>query len=74
MGMTASIVGGAKGAKKIGEGMVPEVAAPVIEDPIAMPDPLQQQAAKQRSLVEQLSRRGRTGTILTTSGGGKLGS
>ncbi len=74
MGMTGSIIGGAKAAKKIGESMVPTVAAPVIEDPIAMPDPLQQQAAKQRSLIEQLSRRGRSGTILTTAGGGKLGS
>lgn len=74
MGMTGSIIGGAKAAKKIGASLVPSVAAPIIEEPIAMPDPLQQQAARERSLIEQLSRRGRQGTILTSAGGSKLGS
>jgi hypothetical protein len=38
-----------------------------------MPDPLQQEQAKKRSLIEQLSRRGRASTVLTNQGGTKLG-
>lgn len=59
-----------KTLKKLGP---PEVAAPDVPDPVEMPDPLEQQRAKQRSLVEQLSRRGRSSTILTNQGGTKLG-
>lgn len=57
----------------IGEEMTPTAVAPPIADPIAMPDPLQQQKAKERSLIEQLSRRGRQGTVLT-GGRDRLGS
>jgi hypothetical protein len=38
-----------------------------------MPDPEAQQAARQRSLTDQIARRGRASTILTDSGGGGLG-
>lgn len=62
------------GAKKAKSALVPEaVAAPDVPDPVDMPDPLEQQKAKQRSLIEQLSRRGRSSTILTNQGGSKLG-
>jgi hypothetical protein len=38
-----------------------------------MPDPLAQQQARERSIVDVISRRGRSSTILTDSGSGKLG-
>ena len=47
------------------------VSAPDVPDPAAMPDPLEQQQARRRSLVEQLSRGGRASTIMTDRG--KLG-
>jgi hypothetical protein len=43
---------------------------------VPMPDPLAQEAATKKSLVEQLARRGRASTVLTSPGGnsgGKLG-
>lgn len=42
-------------------------------EPVPMPDPLAQEAASKRSIVEQLARRGRASTILTSPGSGKLG-
>lgn len=47
--------------------------APELPSPAVMPDPLEQQKAKQRSLTEQMARRGRAGSILTNSGNGTLG-
>lgn len=49
--------------------------APKAAAPIAMPDPLAQQQAQQEKLLQQLARRGRASTILTSpaSGGGSLG-
>ncbi len=43
--------------------------------PIAMPDPLAQQQAQQQKIIQQLARRGRASTILTSPGnsGGSLG-
>ena len=39
-----------------------------------MPDPLEQQKARQQSIAEQFARRGRASTILTdTAGTDKLG-
>lgn len=73
MGLTASVGAGFKGAKKIGESLVPSVQAPAVEEAVEMPDPVAQQAARQRSLVEQLSRRGRQSTILS-QGSQKLGA
>ena len=48
--------------------------APQAEKPLPMPDPLETQKAKERSLVEQMARRGRSASILTNAGGGTLGS
>ena len=77
MGMTASIVAGGKAAKKIGESMVPDIPAlPQPQDSVTlMPDPLERIRARERSMIEQVSRSGRRSTILTNQGGGqKLGS
>lgn len=69
-GSPLSVVAG----KKAKSALVPgAVAAPDVPDPVEMPDPLQQQQAKRRSLIEVLSRRGRSSTILTNQGGTKLG-
>lgn len=43
-------------------------APPPAPKPIPMPDPQAQQDAQRRSLVAQLSRRGRESTILTDNG------
>jgi hypothetical protein len=54
----------------------PEIPPPPVQPKLPMPDPLAQQAARNRSIVEQFTRRGRASTILTNSagsGGGKLG-
>lgn len=59
--------------KTLGQLTPAEVAAPAVPDAVAMPDPLQQQQAKRRSLIEQLSRSGRSSTVLTNQGGTKLG-
>lgn len=63
-----------KTLRKAGDKLVPDVEAPTVPDPVVMADPLQQQAARARSLIAQLSRRGRDSTILTGQDGGKLGS
>jgi hypothetical protein len=65
---------GLLGLKKAKGALMPDaVAAPDVPDPVEMPDPLQQQQAKRRSLIEQLSRSGRSSTVLTNQGGTKLG-
>lgn len=48
---------------------------PKTKAPTAMPDPLAQQQAQQQKLIQQLARRGRASTILTSPGnaGGSLG-
>lgn len=47
---------------------------PKTKAPTAMPDPLAQQQAQQQKLLQQLARRGRASTILTSPGsGGSLG-
>lgn len=79
MGMSASIFGGAKAAKKIGQSMVPDIPAlPQPQDSTVLmpdPDPLEQIRARERSMIEQVSRSGRQSTILTNRGGTqKLGS
>ena len=40
---------------------------------IGMPDPLAQEEARKRSLIEQMSRRGRASTIMTQPSDGRLG-
>ena len=46
---------------------------PDLPKPLAMPDPAEQERARQRAIIEQLSRRGRASTILSDSGPGTLG-
>jgi hypothetical protein len=41
--------------------------------PVPMPDPVAQQNATRKSLVEQVARRGRASTVLTSPGGGSGG-
>lgn len=42
--------------------------------PLTMPDPLAQEAARKKSIVQSMTRRGRASTVLTNSGGsGTLG-
>ena len=40
---------------------------------IGMPDPLAQEEARKRALIEQMSRRGRASTIMTQPSDGRLG-
>lgn len=76
-GVGAALTGGPLallGVNKAKKSLIPDaVAAPDVATPVEMPDPLQQQQAKRRSLIEQLSRSGRSSTILTNQGGTKLG-
>jgi len=49
---------------------------PTLAAPTPMPDPLAQEQAKQRAVIEQMARRGRAASILTDTSGtaaGKLG-
>jgi hypothetical protein len=47
---------------------------PKVPGQTPMPDPLQQEEARKRSIAEQMARRGRASTVLTApGGGGKLG-
>jgi hypothetical protein len=54
--------------------LMPKPSAPEIKPVTAMPDPLEQRKAQERSIIEQLARRGRSASILTgeaaTLGGG----
>lgn len=43
---------------------------PELETPQAMPDPLEQAKARERAIIEQLARRGRSASILTQPGSG----
>lgn len=52
-----------------GIGKKKTVAPPPIEPVIEMPDPLEQEKARERSIMEQFARRGRASTIMTNSGG-----
>lgn len=46
----------------------PDQPTPAIKPITPMPDPLAQEAARRRALVEQIMRRGRTSTIMTDTG------
>lgn len=46
-----------------------KVPPPPIEPVVEMPDPLEQEKARERSIMEQFARRGRASTIMTNSGG-----
>lgn len=68
----------AAGSAAIGSLLAPEkgikAAAPVVAPVTEMPDPLAQEQARKKSLIEQISRRGRASTILTQDAAGdKLG-
>lgn len=63
-GLTAA-AGGAVASKLL----APSVQTPEVKPPTAMPDPLAQQKAKERSIIEQMARRGRQGSILTSPSG-----
>lgn len=41
---------------------------PEVKSPTPMPDPLEQQKAREKSIIEQMSRRGRSASILTEPG------
>lgn len=65
------------GATALGTGLITKAlapGAPDIKGPTPMPDPLEQQRAKERSIIEQMARRGRSASILTDAAGtGTLG-
>jgi hypothetical protein len=46
---------------------------PKTKAPMAMPDPLAQEQAQRQKLIEQLARRGRASTVLTSATNGSLG-
>lgn len=64
---TAAVTAGV--GQVVGAALAPK--APKTLAPVAMPDPLAQQQAMQQSIIAQMARRGRAGTVLTS--GGKLG-
>lgn len=55
--------------------LAPKPRVPTLAPVTPMPDPLAQQEAKQRSMIEQMARRGRASTVLTNpaDSAGKLG-
>ena len=66
---TSAVVGAA--ANKL---LSPGAKTPTLKPPTPMPDPLEQQRAKERSIMEQMARRGRSASILSTpDAGGTLG-
>lgn len=69
--VTAAVAGtaGASAAKLL----TPKQQLPELRPVTAMPDPLEQQKAKERSIVEQMARRGRSASILTQPAGTTLG-
>jgi hypothetical protein len=68
----AGVAGAAVAADVAGDLLAPNV--PKLAPPAAMPDPLETQKAKERSIIEQMARRGRAASILTSEGSGtKLG-
>lgn len=77
MGATATIVAtaaaGAAGSALVNNLLTPKVKAPTAPEPVAMPDPLGQEAAKRASIAEQFARRGRAASILTQEAPQKLG-
>lgn len=67
MGATATIAAEVLATVAVNKALAPD--PPEIKPPTPMPDPLETQRAKERSLVEQLGRRGRANSILTNAGG-----
>jgi hypothetical protein len=74
LGTAIATGAGAAGASAV-LGKLMEPDAPEVKGPVAMPDPLEQQKARERSIIEQMARRGRGASILTSPGGSQtLGS
>lgn len=53
--------------------LMPQPKAPGIRPETPMPDPLAQEEARKRELIDQMARRGRAASILTSPSGDKLG-
>ena len=70
-GTAATAAGTAAGAALVGSLLKPD--APAAQAQTRMPDPLEQEQARKRNLLEQMSRRGRASTIMTGPAGGTLG-
>lgn len=69
-GVASAAAAGAAGAGAavVANAVLPSkgsVPMPEIKPPTAMPDPLEAQKAKEKSIIEQLARRGRQASILT---------
>lgn len=69
-GAGASVLGGAASALTGGLLNKKSAPAPEVKSPTTMPDPLEQQKERERSIIEQMARRGRQSTILTEPSGG----
>ena len=76
---TVAALGGKALAEASGYAAISSLLAPKRPDlpkPLPMPDPLAQDAARKKALIEQIGRSGRASTVLTVDGGnasGKLG-
>lgn len=57
----------------VGNLLAPKPSMPQAPAVKEMPDPLAQQEAMKRKIIEQTARTGRASTILTSPSGGKLG-
>lgn len=57
----------------VGDKLLNKPDAPQLPQPATMPDPLEQQKAKERSIIEQMARRGRSASILTNTASQTLG-
>jgi hypothetical protein len=67
---------GKTAAKALGPSLVNaamQPKPPKTKAPTAMPDPLAEEQAQRQKLIEQLSRRGRASTVLTSASNGSLG-
>lgn len=70
VGSVAATAGAAYTGYKALTSKSPVPAAP---QTMRMPDPLEQQAARQKSIAEMMARRGRQASIVTQPADGKLG-
>ena len=75
MGASAALAAAAVGAATplVVNAILPKPAIPPAPAPLRMPDPLEQQAAREKSIAEMMARRGRQASIVTQPADGKLG-
>jgi hypothetical protein len=73
--IVSSVVSNALAPKPLKGSASSGATAPTLAGVTGMPDPLAQEAARKKSLIEQVSRRGRASTILTENSNpsGRLG-